>query len=126
MKKDAEKYENLLKQMVEKRKGAYDTWLDPQVLITAQCWVMLDKVFDELIDKKELTEITFGSTGQQKTVVSPLLDYYLKAQRTMIANFEALGLNFGAQPVKVDGAKPTKGEDNIDPMTAFIQGLNSK
>lgn len=116
-------YEENLRAMVEQRKGVFDAWLTPQLKAAAQCWAMTDKVFDELFKLTNFTEIVYGSTGQQKSQVNPLLPYYDKLNHTLIAHFEALGLNYGAQPVKVDGAKPSSGEAATDQMTEFLKRI---
>lgn len=39
--------------------------------------------------------------GQMKNEVSPLLPHYDKLQRTLLMQFEALGLNYSTTPSKV-------------------------
>lgn len=115
-------YENTLIEMIEKRTGAkFDIFLTPQVQTCAQCWMMLNKVHRELMDKKSLTDIVEGSKGQMKEDVNPLLAYYLKLQAELRLQFQALGLNWNATPSKiVENTK--KGVDESDPMAEFYRG----
>ena len=67
-------YENLLISMIEKRTGAeFDEFLLPQVSACAQCWMMLNKVHDNLMKERSLREMVLGSKDQQKNEVNPLL-----------------------------------------------------
>lgn len=60
----------------------------------------IDKVHDELLDTS-LMQLVPGSMGQMKNEVSPLLPHYDKLQRTLLMQFEALGLNYSTTPSKV-------------------------
>jgi hypothetical protein len=92
-KKTVDEYIDELKKMVELRTGkAFDPWLLPQLRATAMGMMMLDKIQDKLADS-EITILMTGSMGQQKTEVNPLLDKYINFQRTLISQFQALGLN---------------------------------
>ena len=101
-KKTAHAYELELKQMIKHRTGAnMEPWLLPQVRATAGNMVMIDKVQTELEETESLVTLMPGSTGQVKNEVSPLLPYYDKLQRTLMMQFEALGLNYKTTPSKV-------------------------
>jgi len=100
-KKTAQGYEKELRKMIETRTGAEcEAWLTPQIRTTAMNEVMLDKVHDELLDTS-LIQLVPGSMGQMKNEVSPLLPHYDKLQRTLLMQFEALGLNYSTTPSKV-------------------------
>ena len=100
-KKTAKGYEKELRDMIETRTGAEcEAWLTPQIRTTAMNEVMLDKVHDELLDTS-LIHLVPGSMGQMKNEVSPLLPHYDKLQRTLLMQFEALGLNYSTTPSKV-------------------------
>jgi hypothetical protein len=100
-KKTAKGYEKELRDMIETRTGAEcEAWLTPQIRTTAMNEVMLDKVHDELLDTS-LMQLVPGSMGQMKNEVSPLLPHYDKLQRTLLMQFEALGLNYSTTPSKV-------------------------
>ena len=100
-KKTAKGYEKELRDMIETRTGAEcEAWLTPQIRTTAMNEVMLDKVHDELLDTS-LIQLVPGSMGQMKNEVSPLLPHYDKLQRTLLMQFEALGLNYSTTPSKV-------------------------
>jgi hypothetical protein len=121
-KKTAHAYEIELRRMIKHRTGAdMEPWLLPQVRATAMNMVMLDKVQEELEGTKDLIKTVEGSTGQTKNEVSPLLPYYDKLQRTLLMQFEALGLNYKTTPSKVmENTK--KGGDDDDPMANYYKG----
>ena len=119
--KTAHAYELELRKMIKSRTGAkMEEWLLPQVRVTAMNEVMLDKVQDELEEKESLVELVSGSMAQMKNEVSPLLPYYDKMQRTLLMQFQALGLNYNTTPSKVkDDAK--KGVDTEkDGLTSLL------
>jgi hypothetical protein len=98
-----------------------EPWLLPQVRATAMNMVMLDKIQEELEGTKDLIKTVEGSTGQVKNEVSPFLPYYDKLQRTLLMQFEALGLNYKTTPSKVmENTK--KGGDDDDPMANYYKG----
>ncbi len=120
-KKTAHAYEIELRKMIKSRTGAkMEEWLLPQVRVTAMNEVMLDKVQDELEEKESLVELVSGSMAQMKNEVSPLLPYYDKMQRTLLMQFQALGLNYNTTPSKVkEDAK--KGVDTEkDGLTSLL------
>ncbi len=101
-KKTSKKYEKELREMIEARTGAKcEPWLTPQIRTTAMNMVMLDKIQDELTGMDSLITPVPGSMGQLKNEVSPLLPHYDKTQRTLLMQFEALGLNYSTTPSKV-------------------------
>jgi hypothetical protein len=99
----AHAYELELRKMIESRTGAkMEMWLTPQVRATAMNEAMLDKIQDELVNSpKKLADWNDGSTGQMKFEAHPLLSHYDKLQRTLLMQFEALGLNYSTTPSKV-------------------------
>ena len=98
----AHAYELELRKMIKRRTGAdMEPWLLPQVRATASNMVMLDKVQAELEDTSRLVTLMPGSTAQMKNEVNPLLPYYDKMQRTLMLQFEAIGLNYKTTPSKV-------------------------
>ena len=98
----AHAYELELRKMIKSRTGAdMEPWLLPQVRATASNMVMLDKVQAELEDTSRLVTLMPGSTAQMKNEVNPLLPYYDKMQRTLMLQFEAIGLNWNATPSKI-------------------------
>ena len=100
--KTAKQYEAELRRMIKARTGANcEAWLTPQIRATAMNMVMLDKIQDELTDMDSLITPVPGSMGQLKNEVSPLLPHYDKTQRTLLMQFEALGLNYSTTPSKV-------------------------
>jgi hypothetical protein len=101
--KTAHAYELELRKMIESRTGAkMEMWLTPQVRATAMNQVMLDKIQDELTNgSRKLADWGDGSTGQIKFEAHPLLPHYDKLQRTLLMQYEAIGLNYSTTPSKV-------------------------
>jgi len=101
--KTAHAYELELRKMIESRTGAkMEMWLLPQVRATAMNEVMLDQIQEELTNgSRKLADWGDGSTGQMKFEAHPLLPHYDKLQRTLLMQFEALGLNYSTTPSKV-------------------------
>lgn len=122
-KKTAHAYELELRQMIKHRTGAdMEPWLLPQVRATAMNMVMLDKVQAELEETDDFVKTLPGSTGQYKNEVNPLLPYYDKLQRTLLMQFEALGLNYKTTPSKVkEDAK--KGVDESDSLVQLYKNM---
>ena len=95
-------YENLLISMIEKRTGSeFDEFLIPQVSACAQTWMMMNRVYRDLMKAKTLIDTVLGSMTQQKDQVNPLLPYYLKLQAELRLQFQSLGLNWNATPSKI-------------------------
>ena len=99
----AHAYELELRKMIEARTGVkMELWLMPQVRATAMNEVMLDQIQDELCNgTRKLADWGDGSTGQMKFEAHPLLPHYDKLQRTLLMQFEALGLNYSTSPSNV-------------------------
>ena len=120
-KKTAHAYEQELKRMVEARTGvACEIWLMPQVRATAANMVMIDRIQDELLESDSLTDLRTGSMGQQKIEVTPLLPHYDKAQRTLMMQLEALGLNYASTPSKIV-EETKKGASTSDPLMNILK-----
>ena len=121
--KTAHTYELELRKMIEYRTDAkMEPWLKPQVRATAMNEVMLDKIQDELTNgKRKLADWNDGSTGQMKFEAHPLLPHYDKLQRTLLMQFEALGLNYSTTPSKVK-EDTKRGVDETDPMAEYYKG----
>ena len=105
MAKTAIEYTDELKEMVELRtKKPFEVWLVPQLRATAMNTVILDRVQDTLATAA-ITIFTNGSMGQPKQEVNPLIDKYDKLQRTLMLQFEALGLNYNTAKGKVQNGE---------------------
>lgn len=126
-KKTAHAYELELRKMIKSRTGAdMEAWLLPQVRATASNMVMLDKVQRELEETDSLVTMVPGSMAQMKNEVSPLLPYYDKMQRTLMLQFEAIGLNYKTTPSKVkeDTKKGVDAEkDGLMSRISEVQGV---
>ena len=121
MNKNVKHYERILKKMIEERTKTFEVWLQPQLHAAALCWQMLEKVQDDLMDSKLITERE-GSKGQKYNEANPLLSTYKELQRTITLHYEALGLNFKSTPSKIK--EDTSKGDNVekDPMAQFYRG----
>ena len=123
----AHAYELELRKMIKSRTGAdMEPWLLPQVRATASNMVMLDKVQAELEATDSLVTLVSGSMAQMKNEVSPLLPYYDKMQRTLMLQFEAIGLNYKTTPSKVkeDTKKGVDAEkDGLMSRISEVQGV---
>ena len=117
----AHAYELELRKMIQSRTGkAMEPWLLPQVRATAMNQVMLDKIQEELINgTRKIADWGDGSTGQMKFEAHPLLPHYDKLQRTLLMQFEALGLNWNSTPSKIK-------EDTKKGVDAERDGLMSR
>ena len=114
----ARDYEVELKELIRARTGKdWEPWLLPQIRSTAKNEALMDKIEEELLNNS-LTSLVTGSTGQVKTEVNPLLPYFDRLNRTLMLQFEALGLNFNTTPAKVsESAKPAGEADDVLAMT---------
>jgi hypothetical protein len=109
--KTKSQYITELKKMVKARTGKpCELWLLPQIDLTANNMVMIDKISEEL-DGKDLVSMVAGSMGQVKAEVNPLVPYYDKLQRTLLMQLEALGLNYNITPAKVTENTKSGGKD---------------
>ena len=126
-KKSAHAYELELRKMIKHRTGQEcEPWLIPQVRATAMNLVMLDKVQAELEAEDDLVKLVAGSMAQTKNEVNPLLPYYDKLQRTLMMQFEAIGLNYKVTPSKVK-EDTKKGIDNEKQgLTSLINSARSE
>ena len=124
-KKTAHAYEIELRKMIKARTGAEcEVWLTPQIRSTAMNMVILDKIQDEILTMETLVNPVVGSMGQQKDEVTPLLPHYDKCQRTLLMQFEALGLNYSTTPSKVN-EDTKKGMDVRDPLAKMMADAQS-
>ena len=119
--KTAHAYELELCKMIKNRTGAkMEPWLMPQVRATAMNMVMLDKIQEGLCNgTKDIADWFDGSTGQMKFEAHPLLPHYDKLQRTLLMQFEAIGLNYSTTPSKLK-EDTKKGVDETDPMARMM------
>lgn len=121
MNKNVKYYERILRKKVELRTGTdFEEWLEPQLHAAALCLQMLEKVHEDLMDGKLVKERQ-GSKEQWVSELNPLMPTYKELQRTMILHYEALGLNYKAQPKKMTESTK-KGVDLEDPMASFYLG----
>ena len=120
--KTAHAYELELRKMIESRTGAkMEMWLMPQVRATAMNQVMLAQIQDELCNRnRKLADWSDGSTGQMKFEAHPLLPHYDKLQRTLLMQFEALGLNYSTTPSKVKEDTKKGVETEKDGLTKLL------
>lgn len=120
--KTAHGYELELRALIKARTGKdSEPWLLPQIRSTAKNEALLDKIAGEMEGDEPLLSIVTGSQGQAKTEVNPLLPYFDRLNRTLMLQFEALGLNYNTTPSKVsESAKPGGEEDDVLARTLEI------
>lgn len=123
-KKTAHAYELEIKKMIENRNGEFDTWLQPQLRATAMNCVMLDKIHDELCSERSLILTSSGSMDQVKYDAHPLLAHYDKLQRTLLQQYEALGINYKATPSKIK-ENTKKGGEEHDKLSNLLKDIQS-
>ena len=113
-------YIDELKQAIEQRTGEpFQIWMMPQLRSAASNMVILDRIQDAIIEEESLTNSMTGSMGQQKIEVNPLVDKYNTLNRTLMAQFEALGLNLNTAKGKVGGGSSDSSHDD-DPLAALL------
>lgn len=113
-------YDLELRRMIKARTGKQcEPWLQPQIRSAAANMVMLNKIHEELMGG-DLASLAVGSMGQQKLEVNPLLAYYDKLNRTLLLQFEALGLNYNTTPKKVTENTKQGGKEQ-DKLLSLIE-----
>lgn len=124
LRSSVKQYIDELKEMIEKRTGKpFELWLMPQLRATAQNMVLLDRIQEAIALEDDLTTSMTGSMGQQKIDVNPLLLQSDKCQRTLLQQFEALGLNYNTAKGKVStngGSASDNPAANDDPVLAAL------
>jgi hypothetical protein len=124
LRSSVKQYIDELKEMIEKRTGKpFELWLMPQLRATAQNMVLLDRIQEAIALEDDLTTSMTGSMGQQKIDVNPLLLQSDKCQRTLLQQFEALGLNYNTAKGKVasnGGSASDNPAANDDPVLAAL------
>ncbi len=118
-------YELELKRMIKSRTGVdMEPWLLPQLRATAKNMAILDKMQDEIEQKTKLVTMMPGSTGALKQEAHPLLAYYDKLQRTLIQQFEALGLNYRSTPSKMKETVSSGGDEH-DKLNSLLEDIKN-
>ena len=124
LRSSVKQYIGELKEMIEKRTGKpFELWLMPQLRATAQNMVLLDRIQEAIALEDDLTTSMTGSMGQQKIDVNPLLLQSDKCQRTLLQQFEALGLNYNTAKGKIatnGGSAADNPAANDDPVLAAL------
>ena len=85
---------------------------------TATDMCMLDKVAAELQDA-DLITTEYGSMGQAKPTVNPLVPYYDKLSSRVTDDLYNLGLTARKQAVKVDG----ENKDKTDKLKELLEDI---
>ena len=118
--KTATTYEEEIIKMIKDRNGVFDEWLRPQVEGAAMNRVLLAQIHEEITQAANLTIIVDGSMGQKKKEAHPLLAVYDKMQRTLLLQYEALGLNYKTTPSKVSESTKKQPQED-DPFIRVLQ-----
>ena len=122
--KTAHAYELEIKKMITERNGEFDIWLQPQLRATAMNCVMLDKIHSELCSERSLILTSAGSMDQTKYDAHPLLVHYDKLQRTLLQQYEALGINYRATPSKIK-ENTKKGGEEHDKLSNLLNDIQN-
>lgn len=116
------RYITELKDSIKERTGAdCPSWMMPAIRTTAMQMDMLDRLQKQL-QKDDFTSVEVGSTGQQKTIVNPLLATYRDSQRTINQQLTSLGLTYNATPKKITERTKT-GDDDSDEMQSWMKSI---
>ena len=109
-----------LKAQVEERTALpFPEFLLPIVRLTSSNLQMIDHIHEKILED-DLISIETGSMGQSKVVVTPLLPYYDKLQRTATVQLEKIGLTYSATPSKITESTKNGGMGD-DPMEQFLK-----
>lgn len=122
MRTNVKYYERLLKSKVTARTGKeFEVFLEPQLHAAALCLQMLEKVHEELMTGKLVTQRQ-GSKEQWYDEVNPLMPTYKELQRTITLHYEALGLNYKSRPKNItDNTK--KGGTEQDRLLNTLESI---
>ena len=122
--RSAQSFEREIKKMIVDRLGRCELWLKPQIEATAMNRVMLDKIQNELEGEASLKIVSPGSTGQIKQDANPLLPHYKELQRTLLLQYEALGLSYKSTPSKIKESVKTGGEEH-DKLSQLLNDVQN-
>ena len=122
--RSAQSFEREIKKMIVDRLGRCELWLKPQIEATAMNRVMLDKLQKELTANASLLIVAPGSTGQIKQDANPLLPHYKELQRTLLLQYEALGLSYKSTPSKIKESVKTGGEEH-DKLSQLLNDVQN-
>lgn len=98
--------------MIVDRLGRFDVWLSPLVEAAASNRVLLAKIQKELEAENSLLLSSVGVGGQVKQDSHPLLKQYNELQRTLLLQYEALGLSYKSTPSKIKDSVKSGGEEH--------------
>ena len=122
--RSATSFEREIKKMIADRLGKCDLWLRPLIEATAMNRVMLDKLQKELTGETSLLIVAPGSTGQIKQDAHPLLAQYKELQRTLLLQYEALGLSYKTTPSKIKEPVKNGGEEH-DKLSQLLNDVQN-
>lgn len=119
--KTIKEYIEDIKSMIRARRGAYEEFIEPQVINTAKAMWLRDKIIDEL-DENSLVSIEMGSNFQQKVVENPLTQR-LQKQFVIIDNsLEACGINYKTKPSNLNSSG-SDGMNDLKQLSEFMQSM---
>ena len=117
-------YEREIKEMIVDRLGRFDMWLSPLVEAAASNRVLLAKIQKELEAEKSLLLSSVGVGGQVKQDSHPLLKQYNELQRTLLLQYEALGLSYKSTPSKIKDSVKSGGEEH-DKLSNLLNDIQN-
>lgn len=122
--KKANGYEREIKAMIVDRLGRFDVWLSPLVEAAASNRVLLAKIQKELEAENSLLLSSVGVGGQVKQDSHPLLKQYNELQRTLLLQYEALGLSYKSTPSKIKDSVKSGGEEH-DKLSNLLNDIQN-
>lgn len=122
--KKANGYEREIKAMIVDRLGRFDVWLSPLVEAAASNRVLLANIQKELEAENSLLLSSVGVGGQVKQDSHPLLKQYNELQRTLLLQYEALGLSYKSTPSKIKDSVKSGGEEH-DKLSNLLNDIQN-
>lgn len=120
-----EEYSKELRELVKERTSKdCEPWLFPQIEAAAINRALLMKVASELLSLDTLMQESRGYNDQTKFDAHPLLTHLDKLQRTLLMQYEALGLNYKTTPSKVK-EDTRKGVSESDGLMQIMKGTKA-
>lgn len=122
-KEEVNEYISELKTLVKERtETECPSWLHPQIEAAAMNRLLLWKMLEDLTSADSLMVTSEGYNSQDKVSAHPLLAYYDKIQRTLLMQYEAIGINYKTTPSKVkDEVKKSDGKK--DSLVNLLDGV---
>ena len=120
MLKPVKDYEKRIRKAIYERRKTVDSWLDLQIEKTARLWQMRDRLAAELDEERSFMRFGTGSTKQMTETIDPRLTSLEKLERTLTADFTALGLNYNSTVSKMKEDAASGVDTEKDGLTKLL------